>query len=333
MKELPMTDLAAETVLQARAQICDVIHGRDPRLLVVAGPCSIHDPAAALDLGQRLLRVRDALSDALLLVMRVYFEKPRTTVGWKGLIKDPYLDGSHALHEGLRRARRLLLDLADRGLPAACEFLDPILPQYTADLVSWGAIGARTVESQVHRELASGLSMPVGFKNSTDGRVQVAIDAVRAAAQPHCFLGVTEQGLGAMVLTRGNPDCHIVLRGGEAGPNHDSASVQQAAAALAAAGLEPRLMVDASHGNSGRDHRRQPEVVRDLCAQLRAGQPALLGVMMECFLLEGRQALNAPGGLRYGQSITDGCMGWDTTQQLLFELAAAVRAGRMGRGA
>jgi 3-deoxy-7-phosphoheptulonate synthase len=258
--------------------------------------------------------------------MRVYFEKPRTTVGWKGLINDPRLDGSFAINEGLRRARRLLVDLAELGLPVGCEFLDPISPQFTSDTVSWGAIGARTTESQVHRELASGLSMPIGFKNGTDGGVQIAIDAVRSAAHPHRFLGVTEQGLCAIVSTRGNPDCHVILRGGESGPNYDATTVQKTASALRAAGVVPRLMVDASHGNSGKDHRRQPAVARDVSGQLAEGEPAIFGMMMESFLVDGRQDLSAD--LRYGQSITDPCMGWDMTVEVIAELAAAVRARR-----
>jgi 3-deoxy-7-phosphoheptulonate synthase len=260
--------------------------------------------------------------------MRVYFEKPRTTVGWKGLINDPRLDGSFAINEGLRRARRLLIDLAELGLPAGCEFLDPISPQFTSDLVSWGAIGARTTESQVHRELASGLSMPVGFKNGTDGGVQIAIDAVRSSAHPHRFLGVTEQGLCAIVATRGNPDCHVILRGGQSGTNHDAASVDAVAAALRAAGLPPRIMVDASHGNSAKDYRRQPLVAQDIAEQVGAGQRALFGMMLESFLVDGRQELQAGHALHYGQSITDACMGWEMTVPVLTDLAKAVRSRR-----
>ncbi len=261
--------------------------------------------------------------------MRVYFEKPRTTVGWKGLINDPHLDGSFVINEGLRRARRVLLDLAELGLPAGCEFLDPISPQFTSDLVSWGAIGARTTESQVHRELASGLSMPVGFKNGTDGGVQIAIDAVRAAAHPHQFLGVTEQGLCAIVATRGNPDCHVILRGGASGSNYDTVSVQKTAGALVDAGLAPRLMVDTSHGNSDKDYRRQPVAAHDLAEQVAHGETAIFGVMMESFLVDGRQDLKNPAALRYGQSVTDACMGWEMTVPVLADLARAVRARRM----
>jgi 3-deoxy-7-phosphoheptulonate synthase len=260
--------------------------------------------------------------------MRVYFEKPRTTVGWKGLINDPRLDGSFCINEGLHLARRLLLDLVALGLPAGCEFLDPISPQFTSDLVSWGAIGARTTESQVHRELASGLSMPVGFKNGTDGGVQIAIDAVRAAAHPHHFLGVTEQGLAGIVSTGGNPDCHVILRGGASGPNYDAVRVQQALAAVRGAGLVQRLMIDTSHGNSEKDHRRQPAAAREIAAQVARGETGIVGVMMESFLVDGRQDLGDPARLVYGQSITDPCMGWETTVPVLHELAQAVRERR-----
>jgi 3-deoxy-7-phosphoheptulonate synthase len=294
----------------------------------VVGPCSIHDPVAAVDYARRLVRAAEEHAADLCVVMRVYFEKPRTTVGWKGLINDPRLDGSFAINEGLRLARRLLVDLADLGLPAGCEFLDPISPQYTADTVSWGAIGARTTESQVHRELASGLSMPIGFKNGTDGDVQIAIDAVRAGAHPHRFLGVTEQGLCAIVSTHGNPDCHVILRGGQSGPNYDAASVRKTASALIDAGLPARLMIDCSHGNSGKEHRRQAAVAGDIAAQVAGGEVAIVGVMMESFLVEGRQDLTNTATLRYGQSITDACMGWDTTVGVLSELAAAVRTRR-----
>jgi 3-deoxy-7-phosphoheptulonate synthase len=326
LEEIPLGERGSETVARARAEVARILRGEDDRLVVVVGPCSIHDPAAALDYGRRLRALADEHASDLCLVMRVYFEKPRTTVGWKGLINDPRLDGSFAINEGLRRARRLLVDLAELGLPVGCEFLDPISPQFTSDTVSWGAIGARTTESQVHRELASGLSMPIGFKNGTDGGVQIAIDAVRSAAHPHRFLGVTEQGLCAIVSTRGNPDCHVILRGGESGPNYDATTVQKTASALRAAGVVPRLMVDASHGNSGKDHRRQPAVARDVSGQLAEGEPAIFGMMMESFLVDGRQDLSAD--LRYGQSITDPCMGWDMTVEVIAELAAAVRARR-----
>jgi 3-deoxy-7-phosphoheptulonate synthase len=262
----------------------------------------------------------------------VYFEKPRTTVGWKGLINDPHLDGSFAINVGLRRGRRFLLDLVEIGLPAGCEFLDPISPQFITDLVTWGAIGARTTESQVHRELASGLSMPVGFKNGTDGGVQIAIDAVRAAAHPHSFLGVTEQGLAGIVSTRGNADCHVILRGGQSGPNYDAASVGRALAALRAAGVPPRLMIDTSHGNSEKDYRRQPKVAQEIASQIGAGERGIIGVLMESFLVEGRQDLTDPARLVYGQSVTDACLSWEMTVPVLQELAAAVRARRTTSG-
>jgi 3-deoxy-7-phosphoheptulonate synthase len=263
--------------------------------------------------------------------MRVYFEKPRTTVGWKGLINDPHLDGSFAINEGLRLGRQLLLDLVGLGLPAGCEFLDPITPQFISDLVVWGAIGARTTESQVHRELASGLSMPVGFKNGTDGGVQIAIDAVRSAAHPHRFIGVTEQGLAGIVSTRGNADCHVILRGGQIGPNYDALSVQKTLTALRDAGLAARLMIDTSHGNSEKDHRRQPLVARDIAAQIAQGEPGIVGVMMESFLVEGRQNLVEGTPLVYGQSVTDACMSWEMTVPVLRELAEAVRQRRAPR--
>ena len=328
LEELPLGERGAATVTRGRDEVSRIMNREDDRLVIVVGPCSIHDPAAALDYGHRLKALADDLAGDLCIVMRVYFEKPRTTVGWKGLINDPRLDGSFAINEGLRRARRLLIDLAELGLPAGCEFLDPISPQFTSDLVSWGAIGARTTESQVHRELASGLSMPVGFKNGTDGGVQIAIDAVRSSAHPHRFLGVTEQGLCAIVATRGNPDCHVILRGGQSGPNHDAASVEAVATALRAAGLSPRIMVDASHGNSAKDYRRQPLVAHDIAEQVGGGQRALFGMMLESFLADGRQDLLPGQPLHYGQSITDGCMGWEMTVPVLQDLAKAVRSRR-----
>jgi 3-deoxy-7-phosphoheptulonate synthase len=328
LEELPLGDKGSETVARGRADVARILRGDDDRLVLIVGPCSIHDPDAALEYARRLKKLADEHARELCVVMRVYFEKPRTTVGWKGLINDPRLDGTFAINEGLRKARHFLIDLAQLGLPAGCEFLDPISPQYTSDTVSWGAIGARTTESQVHRELASGLSMPIGFKNGTDGGVQIAIDAVRAAAHPHSFLGVTEQGLAAIVATAGNQDCHVILRGGESGPNHDAVSVQKTASALRAAGLPPRLMVDTSHGNSSKDYKRQPLVAHDIASQLREGETAIFGVMMESFLVDGRQDLVDPGALRYGQSITDACMGWDMTLPVLAVLAEAVRARR-----
>jgi 3-deoxy-7-phosphoheptulonate synthase len=328
LEELPLTDAAAVTVSRGRDEVARILRGEDDRLVVIAGPCSIHDPVAALDYAQRLRRTADELAADLRIVMRVYFEKPRTTVGWKGLINDPGLDGSFAINTGLRVGRRLLLDLAELGLPAGCEFLDPITPQFTSDLVTWGAIGARTTESQVHRELASACSMPVGFKNGTDGGVQIAIDAVRAAAHPHRFIGVTEQGLAGIVSTAGNADCHVILRGGATGPNYDAINVQKTLAALRDAGLPPRIMIDASHGNSEKDHARQPIVVREVAAQVAQGETGIIGMMMESFLVEGRQDLDDPARLVYGQSITDACMGWDTTEPVLQDLAAAVRTRR-----
>jgi 3-deoxy-7-phosphoheptulonate synthase len=328
LEELPLGERGSATVTRGRDEVSRILNGEDDRLVVVVGPCSIHDPAAALDYGHRLKALSDDLAGDLCIVMRVYFEKPRTTVGWKGLINDPRLDGSFAINEGLRRARRLLVDLAELGLPAGCEFLDPISPQFTSDLVTWGAIGARTTESQVHRELASGLSMPVGFKNGTDGGVQIAIDAVRSSAHPHSFLGVTEQGLCAIVATRGNADCHVILRGGQSGPNHDAASVGAVAEALRVAGLPPRIMVDASHGNSAKDYRRQPLVAQDIAEQVAGGQRALFGMMLESFLADGRQDLTPGRSLHYGQSITDACMGWEMTVPVLQDLAKAVRSRR-----
>ena len=330
MEELPVSDRASETVARARETVAGILRGDDPRLLVVVGPCSIHDPSAALDYAKKLKKPADEFGDDLFIVMRVYFEKPRSTVGWKGLINDPHLDGSFVINEGLRKARRFLIDVTELGLPVGSEFLDPITPQFIADLVSWGAIGARTSESQVHRELASGLSMPVGFKNATDGNLQVAIDGVRASAHPHHFLSVTKQGVAAIVETQGNPDCHIILRGGASGPNHGPPAIAGAVEALERAGLSGRLMVDASHANSGKDHLRQVEVVKELAAQIAGGNQAILGIMMESFLRDGRQDVR-PGHedeLVYGQSITDACMGWERTEPLFDALARAVRARR-----
>jgi 3-deoxy-7-phosphoheptulonate synthase len=331
LEELPLGDGASQTVGHGREAVARILWGDDDRLVVVVGPCSIHDPKAGMEYARRLRALADDLATDLQLVMRVYFEKPRTTVGWKGLINDPRLDNSFAINEGLRLARRFLLDLAELGVPAGCEFLDPITPQFISDLVSWGAIGARTTESQVHRELASACSMPVGFKNGTDGGVQIAIDAVRAAAHPHRFLGVTEQGLAGIVATRGNPDCHVILRGGATGPNHDAISVQKTLSALRDAGMPARVMIDASHGNSEKDYARQPGVVGEVAAQVAQGETGIAGMMMESFLVDGRQELRDPAALVYGQSITDACMGWAMTVPVLEELAAAVRARRKGR--
>ncbi len=328
LDELPLDDGLAKAVEQARVDLCSVLDRADDRLLVVVGPCSVHDPVAALEYGVRLRDIARSLARDLLIVMRVYFEKPRTVTGWKGLINDPGLDGTHDVHRGLRAARRLLLDTLDLGLPVGCEWLDPVTPQYIADTVAWGAIGARTTESQVHRQLASGLSMPVGFKNGTDGDVQVAIDACRAAATRHRFFGVTPFGAAAVVTTAGNPDCHVVLRGGRSGPNYQAADVGAALAALTASGLPARLMVDASHGNSGKDHRRQPIVIEALADQVAAGEQGIVGVMLESFLQAGRQELTDPATLVFGQSITDACMDIDTTAAVLDTLAAAVRRRR-----
>ena len=328
LEELPLSGTASQTVSRAREEVKHVLDGLDDRLVVVVGPCSVHDPAAALEYASRLRSLAKGLEDDLCVVMRVYFEKPRTTVGWKGLINDPYLDGSFAVNDGLRSARGLLLELAELGVPAGCEFLDPISPQFFADAVSWGAIGARTTESQVHRQLASGLSMPIGFKNGTDGGVQVAIDAVRASASPHRFLGVTEQGLAAIVATRGNPDCHLILRGGKDNTNYDARSVGEALSLLRGAGVPPRVMVDASHGNSSKDYRRQPLVTGEVADGVARGESGVVGVMLESFLVEGSQDTADASSLVYGQSITDSCVGWETTEEVLRELARAARARR-----
>jgi 3-deoxy-7-phosphoheptulonate synthase len=328
MEELPLGDDQARQVATVRTEIGDILMGRDDRLLVVVGPCSVHDTLAALEYAGRLKQAADRHRSELLVVMRTYFEKPRTTVGWKGLINDPDLDGSFAINRGLRVARGFLRDVLALGLPTATEFLDPITPQFVADLVAWGAIGARTTESQVHRELASGLSMPVGFKNGTSGAVQIAVDAVRSAASPHHFLSVTKQGLAAIVSTRGNPLCHVILRGGSNGPNYSETHVSEATLALERAGLRGAVMVDCSHANSGKDPRRQPQVVAEIAARVAHGERAIFGLMLESFLVEGRQD-PAPGkALVYGQSITDGCLSWDGTEPLLAMMSEAVRARR-----
>jgi 3-deoxy-7-phosphoheptulonate synthase len=328
LDELPLGDKATATVERTRAEVRAVLDQADDRLLVIAGPCSVHDPVAALDYAGRLAELRDQLASELLIVMRVYFEKPRTVTGWKGLINDPGMDGGHDVHRGLRAARRLLLDIVTLGLPVGCEWLDPITPQYIADTVTWGAIGARTTESQVHRQLASGLSMPVGFKNGTDGDIQVAVDACRAAAAGHTFFGVTPVGAAAVVTTTGNPDTHVILRGGRSGPNYASASVSKALDLVEAAGLPRRLMVDASHGNSGKDHRRQSLVATSLADQITAGEQGIVGVMLESFLVEGRQDPGAPATLTYGQSVTDACMNIDTTATVLRDLSTAITTRR-----
>lgn len=327
MRELASSPSVNQTVYAARRAIHDILHGKDDRLVVVIGPCSIHNTKAALEYAAKLKEQRERFSEDLEIVMRVYFEKPRTTVGWKGLINDPSLDGSFNINQGLRIARQVLIDVNELGLPAGCEFLDMITPQYIADLVSWGAIGARTTESQVHRELASGLSCPVGFKNGTDGNVRIAIDAIKAASQPHHFLSVTKGGHSAIVSTVGNEDCHVILRGGKT-PNYDAASVDAACADLRKAGLPDRLMIDASHANSNKDYTRQPQVIDDVSGRIGDGDQRICGVMVESHLVGGRQDLVAGKPLVYGQSITDGCIDWDSSVQVLERLSLAVRARR-----
>jgi 3-deoxy-7-phosphoheptulonate synthase len=324
--ELPIDPAVAETVTRSRAEVVDILDGRDDRLIVVVGPCSIHDPEAALDYAHLLAEHAEKVSGALRIVMRAYFEKPRTTVGWKGLINDPGLDETFDVNTGLRTARRLLLDVSELGLPVGCEFLDPITPQFIADVVSWGAIGARTAASQVHRQLCSALSMPVGIKNSTEGDVQAAVDGIRAAAASHVFMGINRDGLAALITTTGNPDCHVILRGGSHGPNYDAASVAASLDRLRAAELHERVIIDASHGNSGKDHIRQAEVVRDIAGRIATGEPGVVGVMLESFLVAGRQDLGPD--MTRGQSITDACLDWGTTANLLDELAEAVAARR-----
>jgi 3-deoxy-7-phosphoheptulonate synthase len=328
LEELPLEAGHAEVVLRGRGEVASILDRRDDRLLVVVGPCSVHDPEAAIDYARRLAERSAELAEDLCVAMRVYFEKPRTTTGWKGMINDPHLDGSGDVNAGLRSARELLLEVLALGLPVGCEFLDPITPQYISDAVAWGAIGARTTESQIHRQLASGLSMPVGFKNGTDGNLGIAVDAVRAAAAPHAFAGVDESGTPAILHTSGNPDCHVILRGGRGAPNYDEGTVASALERLGAAGLAQRLVIDASHDNSGKDHLRQPEVVSDLSEQIGSGNGAIVGVMLESFLVGGSQKPVPGGPLTYGQSVTDPCMDWDTTAVALDQLAGAVRARR-----
>jgi 3-deoxy-7-phosphoheptulonate synthase len=331
MEEIPAGPEACRVVEQGRREVAAILKGQDDRLLVVVGPCSIHDPVAGLEYARKLRGAAEAHRRDLCVVMRVYFEKPRTIIGWKGLINDPHLDGSYAINEGLRIARRFLRDVVSLGLPAGTEFLDPITPQFIADLVSWGAIGARTVESQVHRELASGLSMPVGFKNGTGGTVNIAIDAIRSSAHPHHFLSVTKQGVSAIVATAGNPECHLILRGGASGPNYSAQHVTEAVAVLEKHQLAPRVMVDCSHANSGKNHEKQPVAVADVCAQLEAGSGAIFGIMLESFLLDGRQDHSPGCKLEFGKSITDACMSWERTEPLFPQLASAVRARRARR--
>jgi 3-deoxy-7-phosphoheptulonate synthase len=327
-EELPLTEAASTTIFNARSEITAILNGRDDRLVVLAGPCSIHDVKAAREYAGLLKGAIDEFATDLRIVMRVYFEKPRTTIGWKGLINDPHLDGSFKINDGLRLARHLLLDLAATGVPTGTEFLDMISPQYIAGLVSWGAIGARTTESQVHRQLVSGVSCPVGFKNATSGDVQVAIDAVLSASWSHTFLGHTHHGQSAIFVTAGNPDCHIILRGGRNSVNYTASSVAETAALMERAGIAPRIMIDFSHANSGKDFRRQGVVGRDVAAQVAAGNRNIIGVMIESNLVAGAQKLTPGQPLVYGQSITDGCIDWKETRALLEELAAAVRARR-----
>src|SRR5215831_2058606 len=327
-EEMPATEQATATVYNARAEIVDILNSEDRRLLVVVGPCSIHDPKAAREYAGLLKGAIGEFSRELCIIMRVYFEKPRTTVGWKGLLNDPYLDQSFKINDGLRLARRLLLDLAEMGVPVGTEFLDMISPQYVAGLVSWGAIGARTTESQVHRQLTSGLSCPVGFKNATSGDVEVAVEAILSASQPHTFLGHTKHGQSAIFVTTGNPDCHIILRGGRKVVNYTAESVASTCAALQAANLAQRVMIDCSHANSNKDYTRQPIVCRNVAVYFGAGEHRIIGVMLESNLVAGAQKLVPGKPLVYGQSITDACLGWDDTKELLGELAAAVRSGR-----
>jgi 3-deoxy-7-phosphoheptulonate synthase len=328
--ELPVPSDVLTLVEKSRVAIADILHGRDDRLVAVVGPCSIHDHDQALEYAHRLKAAADALAGELLIVMRVYFEKPRTTVGWKGYINDPRLDGSYRINEGLRRARQLLLDVSGIGLPTATEFLDLLSPQYIADLIAWGAIGARTTESQSHRQLASGLSCPIGFKNGTDGGVQIAADAIVAAGASHAFMGMTKMGMAAIFETRGNDDAHVILRGGKKGPNYDRESVEACCAALKAVGLREQVMVDCSHANSGKSHLRQMDVAADVAGQLSAGDTRIIGVMIESNLEEGRQDLKPGVPLKRGVSITDACLGWAQTEPVLEALARAVRERRGG---
>jgi 3-deoxy-7-phosphoheptulonate synthase len=330
MREFPCTTDISATVYDARHAVHDILHGTDDRLVVVIGPCSIHNPVAAIEYANRLVAQRERYKGELEIIMRVYFEKPRTTVGWKGLINDPGLDGSFNINQGLRTARELLIEVNKLGLPAGCEFLDMITPQYIADLVSWGAIGARTTESQVHRELASGLSCPVGFKNGTDGNIKIAIDAIKAASQPHHFLSVTKGGHSAIVSTVGNNDCHVILRGGKV-PNYDAQNVETASQTLEKASLRPRIMIDASHANSNKDYKNQPRVLDDVAGQMEAGDERIFGVMVESNLVGGRQDMVPGQPLTYGLSITDGCIDWDASLQVLERLSQAVKNRRQLR--
>ena len=325
--QFPISESAATTIANSRNAIHNILHGKDDRLLVIIGPCSVHDPKSAIEYAEKLKVVREQLKDDLEIVMRVYFEKPRTTVGWKGMINDPHLNETFDINEGLKRARKLLLDVNEMGLPAGTEFLDLISPQYVADLISWGAIGARTTESQGHRELSSGLSCPVGFKNGTDGTMRIAVDAMRAAERPHVFMSLTKEGRSAIFNTTGNEDTHIILRGGSR-PNYDQESVAEAANEMESAGLRPNLMIDFSHANSRKQHEKQIEVARDVASQIRRGNHNITGVMIESHLVAGRQDLIEGRDLVYGQSITDACINWDDSVPVLEQLAAAVRERR-----
>ncbi|SAI74280.1 phospho-2-dehydro-3-deoxyheptonate aldolase [Bordetella ansorpii] len=327
MREFACTREASETVYAARQAAHRILHGMDDRMIVVIGPCSIHDTRAAIEYAERLVEARRRYAGELEIIMRVYFEKPRTTVGWKGLINDPDLDGSFNINKGIRMARELLLEINSMGLPSGCEFLDMITPQYMADLVSWGAIGARTTESQVHRELASGLSCPVGFKNGTDGNIRIAVDAIKAASQPHHFLSVTKGGHSAIVSTAGNEDCHVILRGGKA-PNYDAASVEAVCQDMSKSGMAQRVMIDASHANSSKKPENQPLVIDDVARQMEQGESRIVGVMIESHLVAGRQDLVPGKPLTYGQSITDGCIDWDASEKVLRRLADAVQERR-----
>jgi len=328
LEQYPLDEQAAKNIVATRAQASNIIHGKDDRLIVIVGPCSIHDPKAAIEYATKLKSILSNYSDELLIIMRVYFEKPRTTIGWKGLINDPHLDGSFDINHGLMTARDLLISINQLGVPTGSEFLDTIIPQYISDLTSWSAIGARTSESQIHRELASGLSMPVGFKNSTMGNIQVAVDAVCAASHAHHILGVSKQGIAAIVSTSGNDDCHIILRGSKDGPNYDEESVSRAVAILSQAKLSPRLMIDMSHGNSNKDFRKQIIVAKSVCQQIESGKDQILGIMVESNLKEGNQSFQPGKKLTYGQSITDACVGWEETIKILDLLSQTVKNRR-----